>query len=54
MAQYGRQALLTRKLIQKGVRFVERSYLREDLKNGDAQSPLDHHGGLERGHLLRL
>ena len=52
MAHYGGQALLARKLIQQGVRFVELSCLREDIKHGGAQSPWDHHGALERGHRL--
>lgn len=47
---YGRQALLARRLVEKGVRFIELSCLTENIGAGGAANPWDQHGDLERGH----
>ena len=49
-AAYGRQCLLARRLVQKGVRFVELSCLTKGIGAGGAPNPWDQHGELERGH----
>ncbi len=50
LAAYGRQALLARRLVEKGVRFIELSCLTENVGAGGAPNPWDQHGDLERGH----
>ncbi len=47
---YGRQCLLARRLVERGVRFVELSCLTEKLGAGGAANPWDQHGALEKGH----
>ncbi len=47
---YGRQCLLARRLVQRGVRFVELSCLNEGIGAGNAPNPWDQHGALEKGH----
>lgn len=49
-AAYARQALLARRLVEKGVRFVELSCLTEGIGAGGAPNPWDQHGALENGH----
>lgn len=49
-AAYGRQCLLARRLVERGVRFVELSCLNESIGAGNAANPWDQHGDLERGH----
>lgn len=49
-AAYGRQALLARRLVEKGVRFVELTCLPQKPGGGQAANPWDQHGGLESGH----
>lgn len=49
-AAYGRQCLLARRLVERGVRFVELSCLTEGIGAGGAANPWDQHGDLERGH----
>lgn len=49
-AAYGRQCLLARRLVERGVRFVELSCLTESIGAGGAANPWDQHGDLERGH----
>jgi hypothetical protein len=49
-ASYGRQALLARRLVEKGVRFIELSCLTESIGAGGAANPWDQHGDLEKGH----
>lgn len=49
-AAYGRQALLARKLVEKGVRFIEMSCLTQSIGAGGAANPWDQHGDLEKGH----
>jgi hypothetical protein len=49
-AAYARQALLARRLIEQGVRFVELSCLTYKIGAGGAANPWDQHGDLEKGH----
>lgn len=49
-AAYARQALLARKLVERGVRFVELSVLTQGIGAGGAANPWDQHGDLEKGH----
>ena len=49
-AAYARQALLARRLIEQGVRFVELSCLSYGIGAGNAANPWDQHGDLEKGH----
>ena len=50
MAAYARQCLLARRLIQKGVRFIELSCLTRGIGAGGAPNPWDQHSALEHGH----
>ena len=49
-AAFGRQALLARRLVEKGVRFIELSCLTQRIGAGGAANPWDQHGDLEKGH----
>ncbi|RMF37817.1 MAG: DUF1501 domain-containing protein [Planctomycetota bacterium] len=49
-AAYARQALLARRLVEQGVRFVELSCLTHGIGAGGAANPWDQHGDLEKGH----
>ena len=49
-AAYARQCLLARRLVERGVRFIELSCLTEAIGAGGAANPWDQHGDLERGH----
>jgi hypothetical protein len=49
-AAYARQCLLARRLVQRGVRFIELSCLTKGIGAGGAANPWDQHGDLERGH----
>lgn len=49
-AAYGRQCLLARRMIQRGVRFVQLSCLTRGIGAGGAANPWDQHGQLEKGH----
>lgn len=49
-ALYGRQCLVARRLIERGVRFVELSCLNERIGAGNAPNPWDQHGKLKEGH----
>lgn len=49
-AAYARQALLARRLTEKGVRFIELSCLTKKFGAGGAANPWDQHGDLEKGH----
>lgn len=49
-AAYARQALLARRLVERGVRFVELSCLTHGIGAGGAANPWDQHSDLERGH----
>jgi hypothetical protein len=50
MANYGRQCLLARRMIERGVRFIELSCLTQSIGAGGAPNPWDQHGDLEKGH----
>lgn len=50
MAGYGRQCLVARRLIERGVRFVELSCLTQNIGAGQAPNPWDQHGKLKEGH----
>jgi hypothetical protein len=50
MSAYGRQCLLARRLVERGVRFVELSCLTRSIGAGGAANPWDQHGDLQRGH----
>ncbi len=49
-AAYGRQALVARRLIERGVRFVELSCMPQTAKGGQAPNPWDQHGNIKEGH----
>jgi hypothetical protein len=49
-AAYARQCLLARRLVERGVRFVELSCLTQNIGAGGAANPWDQHGDLEKGH----
>ena len=50
-AAYARQCLLARRLVERGVRFVELSCLTEGgVGAGGPPNPWDQHGDLEKGH----
>jgi len=48
--QYGEQCLLARRLVERGVRFIELSCINEGIGAGNAPNPWDQHGDLKRGH----
>ena len=47
---YARQCLLARRLVERGVRFVELSCLPQTLGGGQAANPWDQHGQIKKGH----
>ena len=49
-AAYAHQCLLARRLVERGVRFIELSCLPEKLGGGQAPNPWDQHGNLQDGH----
>lgn len=49
-AAYGHQCLLARRLVERGVRFIELSCITEGVGAGGAANPWDQHGDLEKGH----
>jgi len=50
LAGYARQCLLARRLVERGVRFIELSCLSRNIGGGNAPNPWDQHGDLARGH----
>jgi len=48
--EYGRQCLLARRLVERGVRFIELTCLPRPTETGQAGNPWDQHGGLKTGH----
>lgn len=50
MANYAHQCLMARRLVEKGVRFVELTCASVGLGAGGGANPWDQHGDLERGH----
>lgn len=49
-AAYAKQCLLARRLVERGVRFIELSCLPQTMGGGQRANPWDQHGGLESGH----
>lgn len=49
-AAYAKQCLLARRLVERGVRFVELSCLSHGIGAGGIANPWDQHGDLEKGH----
>ncbi len=49
-AAYGRQALIARRLVERGVRFVELSCLSVGIGAGGGANPWDQHGKIKEGH----
>jgi hypothetical protein len=49
-AEYGRQCLLARRLVERGVRFIELTCLPRPAELGQIGNPWDQHGGLKTGH----
>jgi hypothetical protein len=49
-AAYGQQCLLARRLVERGVRFVELTCLPRPADPGQIGNPWDQHGGLKTGH----
>ncbi len=49
-AAYARQCLLARRLVERGVRFIELSCLTKGIGAGGAANPWDQHGELKKGH----
>ena len=47
---YAKQCLLARRLVERGVRFVELTCLPQFVGDGQVANPWDQHGGLEEGH----
>jgi hypothetical protein len=47
---YGKQCLLARRLVERGVRFIELSCLPQQLGAGQAPNPWDQQGQLKEGH----
>jgi len=50
LASYARQALVARRLVERGVRFVELSCLSAGIGAGNVPNPWDQHGKLREGH----
>ena len=48
--EYGRQCLLARRLVERGVRFIELTCLPRPSDLGQIGNPWDQHGGLRVGH----
>jgi hypothetical protein len=49
-AAYARQCLLARRLVERGVRFVELTCLAYNIGGGNGANPWDQHGALKNGH----
>jgi len=49
-AAYARQCLLARRLVERGVRFIELSVLGYNIGGGNPANPWDHHSALKDGH----
>lgn len=50
LSAYGRQCLLARRLVERGVRFIELSCLTRGIGAGNGPNPWDQHSDLEKGH----
>ncbi|MFT7677314.1 MAG: hypothetical protein ACI8QC_001292 [Planctomycetota bacterium] len=51
-AEYGRQCMMARRLVERGVRFVELSCCSHNIGGGNGGNPWDQHSELKRGHGL--
>lgn len=49
-AAYARQCLLARRLVERGVRFIELSCLSYNIGGGNGPNPWDQHGEIKNGH----
>jgi hypothetical protein len=49
-AGYARQCLLARRLVERGVRFIELTTLSANIGGGNGANPWDQHSQLKRGH----
>jgi hypothetical protein len=49
-AEYARQCLMARRLVERGVRFVELSCCSQGIGGGGGGNPWDQHGELHKGH----
>lgn len=49
-AAYAKECLLARRLVERGVRFIELSCLPEKMGGGQRANPWDQHGNLLQGH----
>ncbi len=49
-AAYARQCLVARRLVERGVRFIELSCLTKGIGAGGPPNPWDQHGNLKEGH----
>ena len=49
-AEYARQCLMARRLVERGVRFIELSCCSHDIGGGNGGNPWDQHGELQKGH----
>lgn len=49
-AEYARQCLMARRLVERGVRFVELSCCNQGIGAGGPANPWDQHGDLKKGH----
>jgi hypothetical protein len=49
-AAYAKQCLLARRLVERGVRFIELSTLAYNVGGGNGANPWDHHGDIRAGH----
>jgi hypothetical protein len=49
-AAYARQCLTARRLVERGVRFIELSCLNKSIGAGNAANPWDQHGKIKEGH----
>ena len=47
---YARQCLVARRLVERGVRFVELSCLNQNIGLGNGPNPWDQHGKIKEGH----
>ena len=47
---YGRQCLMARRMVERGVRFIELSCLAFGVGGGGAANPWDNHGNIKNGH----
>jgi hypothetical protein len=50
LAAYARQCLLARRLVERGVRFIELSCLTRKIGAGNGPNPWDQHSELQKGH----